>query len=192
MIAIIDYNVGNIRSVKNAFQRLGQEVILTADHEEILSADRVLLPGVGDASWAMTRLKERRLDQLIPTLRQPVMGICLGLQLMCEHSEEGDTQCMDIFSAKVKKFPAKGVIPHMGWNNISECKGAIFDDTSADKDLYFVHSYYAELCEETSAVCDYLLPFSAALARDNFFATQFHPEKSADVGNRILQNFLAI
>ncbi len=192
MIAVIDYGAGNVRSVQNAFQRLGQEVVLSADHAKIRAADRVILPGVGDASWAMKSLKANRLDRLIPSLKQPVLGICLGLQLMCQVSKEKDTECLGIFNASVKRFPTNGLVPHMGWNDLEQLRGPLFQNLSGVDDFYFVHSYCAELGDETQAVCDYISPFSAALNRDNFYATQFHPEKSANVGNQLLLNFLAL
>ncbi|MBK8557435.1 MAG: imidazole glycerol phosphate synthase subunit HisH [Lewinellaceae bacterium] len=191
MIAIIQYNAGNVRSVQNALQRLGCESILTDDPERIKAADKVIFPGVGEASSAMRYLKDKNLDQLIVSLRQPVLGICLGLQLMCEHSEEGDTDCLGIFPTVVKKFPTEDIVPHMGWNNFESTKGPLLQGISIADDVYYVHSYFAATCADTAAVCHYILPFSAVLQKDNFFATQFHPEKSAAVGATILQNFLA-
>lgn len=190
MIAIIQYNAGNIRSVQNALDRLGVESILSDDPEVIRSADKVIFPGVGEASSAMAYLKEHKLDKVIISLKQPVLGICLGQQLLCSHSEENDTDCLGIFEVQVKRFPPHDLVPHMGWNNLSQTRGELFKNLAADADVYFVHSYYAEICTDTAAVCDYILPFSAALQKDNFYATQFHPEKSADAGALILQNFL--
>ena len=190
MIAIIKYNAGNISSVKNALTRLGYESIITSDSEEILNADKVIFPGVGEASSAMKYLNERNLDKTILSIKKPMLGICLGQQLMCTYSEEGSTQCLGIFNTKVKKFPNTELVPHMGWNNFSKVKGELFNGLENTNNVYFVHSYYAEINEQTTAVCDYIKPFSAAMQRDNFYATQFHPEKSADIGEQILKNFL--
>jgi len=192
MIAIIKYNAGNTCSVQNALNRLGYENRITDVEEELLKADKVIFPGVGEASTAMSYLKERGLDRVILGLKQPVLGICLGLQLMCEKTDEGDTNCLGIFKNKVRKFPNKEIVPHMGWNNFTEVRGTLFNGISQDKDVYFVHSYYADISEQTTAVCDYISPFSAALEKDNFYATQFHPEKSADIGEHILKNFLEL
>ncbi len=192
MIAIIDYNAGNISSVQNALKRLGYESIITRDKDEILRADKVILPGVGEASTAMKYLKKYELDTFIKDIKQPFLGICLGMQLMCTSSEEGTTDCLGIFNTKVKVFPPKEKVPHIGWNSLYELKGDLFKNMNAPEDVYFVHSFYAELCEETSAECNYIFPFSAALQKDNFYATQFHPEKSATVGEQILKNFLAL
>ena len=195
-VVIIKYNAGNIMSVDFALQRLGIEASITADPYEIASADRVIFPGVGEASTTMAYLREQKLDQLIPDLKQPVLGICLGLQLMCSHSEEGDTTCLGIFQEKVKKFvPETGKetlfkVPHMGWNSISGLKSKLFDLSLEDQYFYFVHSYYATAGSDTAATCQYIEPFSAALQKDNFFATQFHPEKSGKAGARILENFI--
>jgi len=192
MIAILKYNAGNIKSVRNAVTRLGFQSVLTDNEEEILNADKVIIPGVGEAGSAMHYLKERRLDALICSLKQPVLGICLGLQLMCLFSEEANTQCMGIFDATVRKFPPADKVPHMGWNNFSSLKGNIFKRIKTDDDVYYVHSYYAEISSCTTAVCDYILQFSAAMQRNNFYGTQFHPEKSANVGAIILKNFLEL
>jgi glutamine amidotransferase len=192
MIAIIKYNAGNIKSVKNALTRLGYSSIITDDPKELLAADKVIFPGVGEASSAMKYLKERGLDTAIKSIEKPVLGICLGLQLMCRFSEEADTECLGIFNSDVRLFPPVDKIPHMGWNNFLTIKGDLFKGVSADEDVYYVHSYYAEISSCTSATCDYILPFSAAMTRDNFYATQFHPEKSAAVGERILRNFLGL
>ena len=197
-IVIIKYNAGNIESVNNALQRLGVNAEITGDHEKIKAADKVIFPGVGEASTTMAYLKKEGLDKLIPELKQPVLGICLGLQLMCSHTEEGDTPCLGIFDEQVKLFiPEPGMefvtkVPHMGWNTITDLKSEIFDPSLENQFVYFVHSYYAAVGEHTAAVCNYINPFSAALHRDNFYATQFHPEKSGSVGARILENFLAI
>ena len=192
MIAIIKYNAGNIRSVQNALKRLGYSSIITDDKNEIAGADKVIFPGVGEAGSAMRNLKEKELDKLILSLKQPVLGICLGLQLMCRYSEEGNTDCMGIFDSGVLRFPQVDTVPHMGWNNFFSLKGVLFKGISTDDNVYYVHSYYPEISSCTTAVCDYILPFSAAMQKDNFFATQFHPEKSAGTGEKILKNFLEI
>lgn len=197
-IVIIKYNAGNIESVNNALLRLGVSAEITGDHDKIRNADKVIFPGVGEASTTMAFLKKQGLDKLIPELKQPVLGICLGLQLMCSHTEEGDTPCLGIFEEKVKRFiPEPGMefvtkVPHMGWNSISQLKSDIFDPSIDNQYVYFVHSYYAAVGEHTAAVCNYINPFSAALHKNNFYATQFHPEKSGTVGARILENFLKI
>jgi glutamine amidotransferase len=192
MIAIIKYNAGNIQSVQNAVNRLEFDSIVTDQDEELLAADKVIIPGVGEARSAMKYLKERKLDQLIISLKQPVLGICLGLHLLCDFSDEGSTKCLGIFDAVVKKFPPFEKVPHMGWNNFSALKGTLFKGVRADEDVYYVHSYYAEITDFTSAICDYVLPFSAAMHRENFYGVQFHPEKSADTGVKILKNFLEL
>jgi len=195
-IVIIKYNAGNIRSVDFALQRLGVSALITADPDEIRSADRVIFPGVGEASTTMSYLKLHKLDNLIRDLRQPVLGVCLGLQLMCAHSEEGDTTCLGIFPEKVKKFilPQDDMtsfkVPHMGWNSVSALKTPLFDHISESDYFYFVHSFYATAGVDTAATCNYMVPFSAALQRDNFYATQFHPEKSGKTGAKILENFI--
>jgi glutamine amidotransferase len=197
-IAIIKYNAGNIRSVSFALERLGYKPIITGDHETIRKADKVIFPGVGEASTTMAFLKQNGLHELIPSLTQPVLGICLGLQLMCKYSEEGDTECLGIFNAPVKKFiPLKDVspkqkIPHMGWNNLTHVKSPLFNPELEGEFVYFVHSYYVPTGAETIAQANYIHPFSAALQKDNFFATQFHPEKSGSVGEQILKNFLSL
>jgi len=197
-IVIIKYNAGNIESVNNALQRLGVKAEITGDHEKIKAADKVIFPGVGEASTTMAFLKREGLDKLITELKQPVLGICLGLQLMCSYSEENDTPCLGIFDEQVKRFiPEPGMefvtkVPHMGWNNIKDLKSGIFEPSLENQFVYFVHSYYAAVGKDTAAVCNYINPFSAALHRDNFYATQFHPEKSGTVGARILENFLKI
>jgi imidazole glycerol-phosphate synthase subunit HisH len=192
MIVIIKYNAGNITSVKNAVERLGFTCEVSDNFEKIRNADKVIFPGVGEAKSAMKYLKERDLDKLIKSLKQPVLGICLGQQLMCKFSEEGNTDCMGIFDVNVNKFPNTDIVPHMGWNNLKGLKTSIFDDVSEEDNFYFVHSYYAELSNETIAKCDYILPFSAAMNKDNFYATQFHPEKSASIGEKVLLNFLKL
>jgi len=192
MIAIIKYNAGNVRSVENAIRRIGFDCVVTDDKEKINAADKVIFPGVGEASSAMSYLKKYQLDDLIRSLKQPMLGICLGQQLMCNHSEEGNTDCLRVFNANVKLFPPKELVPHMGWNNLLDLKGDLFKGITNLDNVYFVHSYYAEICESTKAVCDYILPFSAAMQKNNFYATQFHPEKSASVGEKILKNFLEL
>jgi len=192
MIAIVKYNAGNIKSVQNSLKRLGYKSIITDNPEELQNADKVIFPGVGEAGTAIQYLRERGLDQTIVSLNQPVLGICLGLQLMCRHSEEGDTKCLGIFDADVKLFPPVDKIPHMGWNNCLTMKGDLFKGLTINDDLYYVHSYYAEISSNTLATCDYILPFSAAMQCRNFYATQFHPEKSAEKGEKILKNFLEL
>ena len=192
MIAIIDYNAGNITSVKNALDRLGYESILTNRHEEIMSADKVIFPGVGNAVSAIKHLKNKGLDRTIKSLVQPTLGICLGLQLMCKHTEEGDVECLGIFDTDVKLFPLNDIVPHMGWNNISDLSSTLFEGINDNDSYYFIHSYFAGVCKHTIAKCNYITPFSAALHRDNFYATQFHPEKSGDVGDKILKTFLEL
>lgn len=192
MIAIIKYNAGNIKSVQNALSRLGFKSIITDDPAELNKAGKVIFPGVGEASSAMQYLRERGLDNTIRSLKQPVLGICLGLQLMCRFSEEANTECLGIFDSDVRLFPPVDKIPHMGWNNFLTMRGDLFKGISPDEDVYYVHSYYAEISSCTSATCDYILPFSASMTKDNFYATQFHPEKSAGVGEKILKNFLSI
>lgn len=192
MIAIIKYNAGNIRSVQNALNRLGYESVITDDKSTIEGAEKVIFPGVGEASSAMRYLKEKELDQVIVKLKQPFLGICLGLQLMCAHSEEGDTDCLGIFPTQVKRFPPEDKIPHMGWNNFEQLSGPVFTHVNENDDVYYVHNYYAEVCENTIARSSYIRTFSAALQKENFYATQFHPEKSAEIGEQILKNFLEL
>jgi len=189
-VAIIKYNAGNIKSVLLALKRFGIEGNLTDDPEEILSADKVIFPGQGEASSAMKYLKERELDQVIRSIERPFLGICLGLQLLCSHSEEGNTECLGIFDAKVKKFPDTLKVPHMGWNTGSLSDDIIFKNISSPAYFYFVHSYYAEMCEQTISETEYMLPFSNVLKKDNFYAIQPHPEKSAKAGEQFLKNFL--
>jgi imidazole glycerol-phosphate synthase subunit HisH len=192
MIAILKYNAGNIKSVQNALVRLGHKNIITDNPDDLINAEKVIIPGVGEAGSAVNYLKERGLDKIIITLKQPVLGICLGLQLMCRFSEEGNTTCLGIFDADVKLFPPVDKIPHMGWNNFLSKKGDLFKGITLKDNLYYVHSYYAEISSDTTATCDYILPFSAAMQKGNFYATQFHPEKSAETGEKILKNFLEL
>lgn len=192
MIAIIKYNAGNIRSVQNALKRLGYNSIITDDKSEILNANKVIFPGVGEASSAMKYLKDKGLDKVILSIEKPMLGICLGLQLMCDYSEEGNTECLGIFNTQVKKFPPNEKVPHIGWNSFSEVKGELFQNISTDNDMYYVHSFYAEKNNQTVATCDYIKPFASAMQKDNFYATQFHPEKSAKVGTQLLKNFLEL
>jgi imidazole glycerol-phosphate synthase subunit HisH len=192
MIAIVKYNAGNIRSVENALRRLGADFEVTDAPEKLRAADKVIFPGVGEARSAMAYLRERGLDQVIRNLQNPFLGICLGLQLMCKHSEEGDTECLGIYQENILKFPPIGKVPHMGWNDFTALKGPLFNGIQPSDNMYFVHSYYAEVGEETSAKTDYLVPFSAALQRDNFYGVQFHPEKSAEAGQKLIQNFLQL
>jgi len=191
-VAIIKYNAGNVQSVIYALQRLGLEPRLTDDPEYIASADKVIFPGQGEASSAIRYLKSRKLDELIVHLKQPVLGICIGLQLMCSHSEEGDTPCLGIFKEKVKKFPPKDKVPHIGWNTLETRQGKLLQGLREDAFLYYVHSYYAELGPETVGETHYILPFSAVMEKDNFYAIQAHPEKSGHDGELILKNFLAL
>lgn len=194
-IVIIKYNAGNIFSVEHAFKRLGIEAVVTGDKELIRKADKVIFPGVGEASSTMQHLQQTGLDKLIPDLKQPVLGICLGMQLMSSRSEEGNVDCLNIFDTEVKRFvPQKheDKVPHMGWNTISNVKSDLFDISLENQFVYFVHSYYVAISEHTAAVTDYIHPFSAAMHKNNFYATQFHPEKSGSVGESILKNFLKI
>ena len=197
-IVIIKYNAGNIRSVMFALERLGYSGKVTDDPIEIRQASHVIFPGVGAANSAMPYLIERGLDDIIRSLKQPFLGICLGMQLMCRHSEENDTECLGLFDISVKKFPSADEnghavkIPHMGWNKLEGLQSPLFHGLPNDAFCYFVHSYYAELSDYTIASTNYALPFSSALHRENFYGVQFHPEKSADVGERILKNFLTL
>jgi glutamine amidotransferase len=191
-IVIINYGAGNIQSIMFAIERLGFKAVLSNDPEEIKSADKVIFPGVGEASYAMKMLKESGLDTLIPTLQQPVFGICLGMQLMCNSSEEGNTEGLGIFDVDVVKFSSKVKVPQMGWNNIYNLKSDLFKGIAENEYMYLVHSFYAPICEETIATTNYELEYSSALENDNFYGTQFHPEKSGDVGERILANFLKL
>ena len=189
---IIKYNAGNIKSVKIALQRLNIDPIVTDERELILQADKVIFPGVGEASTAMVYLKRKGLDSLISGLKVPVLGICLGLQLLCEFSEENNTPCIGIFASQVRRFPAGLKVPHMGWNLIQNLKGPLFKKINDKSYVYFVHSFCAEKNKHTIADTDYIVPFSAALQKDNFYSVQFHPEKSGDTGEQILRNFLEL
>ncbi|MDR2474658.1 MAG: imidazole glycerol phosphate synthase subunit HisH [Bacteroidales bacterium] len=192
-IAIIKYNAGNIYSVDYALKRLGVVATVTDDGETIRTADKVLFPGQGEASSTMAYLQRHGLDTLIRNLTQPVLGICIGMQLLCRHSDEGDTPCLGVFDADVKRFVAQAKsdkIPHIGWNTLSSVREGFIPKNLENEYVYFVHSYYVPLTEQTVAATDYILPFSSALQKDNFYATQFHPEKSGDVGEKILKSFL--
>ena len=191
-VVIIKYNAGNIRSVMFALERIGVHALVTDNHDEIRSADRVIFPGVGEASSAMKYLAEKGLDKLICSLTQPVLGICLGMQLMCASSEENNTTCLGIFSEKVKLFPVtEGFkIPHIGWNNITDLKTDLMKGVDENAYMYFVHSYYVESCERAIAKTNYIQAYSSALQKDNFYAVQFHPEKSGEAGQKILENFI--
>ena len=193
-IAIIDYKAGNIKSVEAALKRFGCDTILTKDPQIITAADKVVFPGVGHAGAALEALHAAGLDTLIPALKQPVLGICLGMQMMCRRSEEGDTPCLGIFDAEVVKFrPEHGEkIPHMGWNQISQLKSPLFEGIPDGSFMYFVHSYMVPVFEHTAAKCGYAQDFSAAIARDNFYGCQFHPEKSGNTGLKILENFIKL
>ena len=199
-VAIVKYNAGNVYSVVNALRRLGIEPMLTDDAEQLRAADKVLFPGQGEASGAMAYLKARRLDEVIRDLKQPVLGICIGQQLLCRHSEEGDTDCIGIFDAEVKRFQPQrheDKVPCMGWNELKIENGKlkinpILEGLGEHPYVYFVHSYYVPVCAETIATADYILPYSASMHKDNFYTCQFHPEKSGKVGEQILRNFLSL
>jgi imidazole glycerol-phosphate synthase subunit HisH len=191
MIAIIKYNAGNVQSVQYALQRLGVDSMVTDDPQQIQKASKVIFPGVGHANSAMSYLKERDLDKLIAELKQPVLGICLGMQLMCSYSEEGDTTCIGLFNTSIKLFESTILkVPQIGWNNIYDYQSVLFKGLTDEAYVYTVHSYYAALSDETVAKTDYISPYSAALQKDNFFGVQFHPEKSGAVGETILKNFI--
>ncbi len=194
MTTIIDYDTGNLRSVCNALQRIGVEYVVTDQPELIRRADHVVMPGVGEASSAMQKLRERGLSEMISTLTQPVLGICIGMQLMCEHSEEGNAECLGIFPTQVKRFAVSpGVkVPHMGWNRIADLRTPLFADVREGDFVYFVHSYAPMLCSASIATSENGVAFSAALHKDNFYGTQFHPEKSGSIGEQILKNFMAL
>jgi len=191
-VSILKYNAGNLHSVRLALQRLGIDPIVTDIPSELQSSDKVIFPGVGEASSAMAYLRERKLDELLKSLKQPVLGICLGLQLMCDYSEENDTEGLGLFPVKVKKFPDTDKVPHMGWNALTNLKGKMFEGISEGSFVYFVHSYYAEQNSDSMAETTHSVTFSAAIEKDNYYAAQFHPEKSAKVGEKILRNFLEL
>ena len=194
MTAIIDYGVGNLFSLKSSFAKIGEEVIVTSDLEVIKSADRVILPGVGNAAQAMERLRDADLCNTILNLRKPVLGICVGMQIMCRHSQEGDVECLGIFDTKVKKLePVEGhKVPHMGWNRINNLESKLFKGLKGGEYVYYIHSYYPQLCPDTIATTVHGTMFSGALKYENFYGTQFHPEKSGDIGETILKNFLEL
>ncbi|TBN17947.1 imidazole glycerol phosphate synthase subunit HisH [Hyunsoonleella pacifica] len=189
-VVIIDYGAGNIKSIQFAFKRLGYDAVLSNNPEEIKAADKVIFPGVGEASSAMKMLRETGLNKLIPTLKQPVLGICLGMQLMCLHTEEGNTEGLGIFQTKVKRFSDDVKVPQMGWNIIKDLKSELFTYIKENEYMYLVHSYYAEHCNETIAATDYGINYASALQHENFYGTQFHPEKSGNEGVKILKNFI--
>jgi len=193
-VVVIRYQAGNIQSVLFALERVGLSPTLSSDPEVIAKADKVIFPGVGEASSTMKELRSSGLDKVIVNLKQPVLGICLGLQLMCKHSEEGNTDCLNIFDLKVKKFIPEGnmKVPHVGWNNIENLKGPLFKGVNENSFVYYVHSFYAEIGKDTAATTNYINPFSAALVKNNFYAIQSHPEKSGDVGETILKNFIEL
>lgn len=191
-VAVIKYNAGNIQSVRIALERLSLTPKVTDDPDIITRSDKVIFPGVGEASSAMEYLKERNLDQLLLNLKIPVLGICLGLQLMCHYSEENDTECLGIFDTTVRRFPPGDKVPHMGWNTVCNLKGSLFKDIPEKSFVYFVHSYFAETISTTIASTNYILDFASALEKDNYFAVQFHPEKSGPIGEKILKNFLEL
>jgi len=193
-VVLLKYNAGNVQSVLYALERIGVEAVVSDNHDEIRSADRVLFPGVGEALSAMQSLQEKNLDKLIPELKQPVLGICVGLQLLCAHSEERDTKGLGVFDVKVKRFPAKPnlKVPQIGWNAIYDLQSPLFKDVKENSYIYYVHSYYAELCPWTIGKSDYGIEYSASIQKDNFYGVQFHTEKSADAGEQILRNFINI
>ncbi|MCB0462150.1 MAG: imidazole glycerol phosphate synthase subunit HisH [Flavobacteriaceae bacterium] len=191
-LSIIDYGAGNIKSIQFAFKRLGYDAVLTSDVKTIQQADKVIFPGVGEAGHAMSMLKKSGLDKIIPTLKQPVLGICLGMQLMCNHTEESNTKGLGIFNVDVKKFSKKVKVPQMGWNTITNLKSDLFKSISEGEYMYLVHSYYAEQCAETIATTHYEIDYASALQKDNFYGVQFHPEKSSIAGEQLLKNFLTL
>lgn len=191
-LVIINYGAGNIKSIQFAFKRLGIDAVLSNNPEEILAADKIIFPGVGEANSAMAMLKESGLDTLIPQLKQPVLGICLGMQLLCEYTEEGSTKGLGIFKTQVKRFDNRVKVPQMGWNVIKELKSELFKGIKENEYMYLIHSYYAEHCEETIATTDYGINYASALQHNNFYGVQFHPEKSSLAGEQILKNFLAL
>jgi imidazole glycerol-phosphate synthase subunit HisH len=192
-VAVVKYNAGNVESVKNALNRLGIEPVLSDDPETLRAADKVIFPGVGEASTAMNYLRQRNLDEVIRSLGRPVLGICLGMQLLCGFSDENDTECLGILPYRVRRFSsASQKVPQIGWNNVSQLKGPLFQEVPEDSFVYFVHGFYVENGAETTATCEYGVQYSAAVEHENFYAVQFHPEKSGPVGARILENFLKL
>jgi glutamine amidotransferase len=191
-IVIIKYNAGNVRSVNFSLQRLGIDAITADSPAEIMRADKIIFPGVGAAGAAMEYLKEKNLDELIKKIEKPFLGICLGMQLLCDHSEEGDTKCLGVFNQTVKKFSGNEKVPQIGWNNIYALQSPLFKDVKENAFMYFVHSYYVEEGDETIAKTNYGVEYSSAMQKDNFYAVQFHPEKSGDAGERILKNFIEL
>jgi glutamine amidotransferase len=198
-VTIIDYNAGNTQSVLFALERVGINAIVSNDPDTIHKSDKVIFPGVGEASSAMAYLKEKKLDKVITSLKQPVLGICLGMQLLCNYSEEGDTDCLGIFDVNVKKFEpllgdqgSKIKVPHTGWNTINNLKSHLFKGIAENNYMYFVHSYYAACCDKTISITNYINPYSSAFVKDNFYGVQFHPEKSAEAGQKILENFIQL
>jgi len=191
-VVMIKYNAGNVKSVEYALHRLGVTPVITDDRETILSADKILFPGVGNAASAMNSLIESGLNKLIPQLKQPVLGICLGMQLLCKHTDEGDTSCMNVIPLQVRRFDKTKKVPHTGWNNIYNLKSELFQNIPEQEYMYFVHSYYVELGEDTIATCDYGIPFSASVHKNNFYGVQFHAEMSSMAGSQVLSNFLKI
>ena len=191
-LIIIDYGAGNIKSIQFAFKRLGIDAILSNNPQEILCADKVIFPGVGEASSAMNKLKETKLDSLIPSLKQPVLGICLGMQLLCNYTEEGNTKGLGIFDTEVKRFSNGLKVPQMGWNIVKNLKSDLFNGIKENDYMYLVHSYYAELCPQVIATTDYGIEYASALENENFYGVQFHPEKSAEAGEQLLKNFLKL
>jgi glutamine amidotransferase len=192
MIAIVDYGAGNIRSVINALERIGVHAKLTSNAEDLINADKVIFPGVGHARPAMDLLHEKNLVETLQNLHQPFLGICLGMQLMCSHSEEGDTPCLGIFPEKVKRFQIEKKVPHMGWNTCNDLSSSLFNGISEEDDFYFVHSFFVEPGIDTIASCTYGQPFAAALKKENYYGVQFHPEKSGKVGSMLLKNFIEL
>jgi len=191
-IAIVKYNAGNVQSVSFALKRLGINSEITDNPEKLKAADKVIFPGVGEASTAMKYLRERKLDEVLKSLKQPFLGICLGMQLMCKYSEENQTECLNIFDLNVKKFPPKDKVPHMGWNTISDLKTPLLKGITENEYMYFVHSYFAEIGVDTICKTNYINDFSAGLQKDNFYGFQFHPEKSGTAGAKILKNFIEL
>lgn len=193
-IAVIKYNAGNIQSVLYALKRLGYSAKVTDDEQELKNADKIIFPGVGHAGAAMQNIREKELDQLIPALEQPLLGICVGMQLLCNHSEEGDTKCLGIIDTAVKKFTSgsNNKVPQVGWNNLYNYQTRLLDGIPENAFVYYVHSYYVEMCKDTVAETDYTRPYSAIIQKDNFYGVQFHTEKSAAIGDRILSNFLKL